>query len=192
MRALSRKCLLIGIILFLVSSAVADMHEGMQHSEKNSEATPKNLSAKAVLYSTADGSNLGEVRVTGKGSGSVSISGEISNLTPGLHGFHVHETGDCSDSGKAAGGHFDPFKSQHGAPKAESYHAGDLGNIEANEAGVARVQKESQKLALGYGSASVFGRAFIVHENADDLNSQPSGNAGSRVACGIIGVIEAQ
>lgn len=115
----------------------------------------------------------------------VHITGKISNLTPGKHGFHIHQYGDLrAPDGSSAGGHYSPEGHDHGAPEDPKHHAGDLGNITADASGVANVDVKSSDFKLH----TVLGRAFVVHAQADDLKSQPSGNAGGRIAVGIIGV----
>lgn len=114
------------------------------------------------------------------------IVADISGLTPGKHGFHVHEKGDCSDpEAKSAGDHFNPTAKPHGAHDAPAHHAGDLGNLEADANGQARLERQVQGVSLS-GPDGLIGRGLIVHANEDDLKSQPSGNAGARVACGVI------
>jgi Cu-Zn family superoxide dismutase len=118
----------------------------------------------------------------------VRVSGTIRGLTPGTHGFHVHQTGDCSaPDASSAGGHYAPQETPHGAPSAPAgqRHNGDLGNIEAGQDGMAMVSISDSLLALS-GPNSIVGKAVIVHANADDLTSQPTGDAGPRVACGVI------
>ncbi|XP_022248726.1 superoxide dismutase [Cu-Zn]-like [Limulus polyphemus] len=123
----------------------------------------------------------------------IIISGEISGLSKGLHGFHVHEYGDLTNGCTSAGSHFNPFKLSHGGPGDRIRHVGDLGNIEAGDDGVANVHKTDKLLSL-YGPLTILGRAVVVHANQDDLGrgghelSKISGNAGGRVACGVIGI----
>lgn len=120
-------------------------------------------------------------------NGTVRIVADISGLEPGAHGFHIHETGDCSaPDATSAGGHFNPQGYQHGAPDAAEHHAGDLGNIEASEDGTAHLELEVDYLTLTSGETSVMDKAVIVHSDPDDFTSQPTGNAGSRLACGVI------
>lgn len=120
--------------------------------------------------------------------GGVVVKGQITGLTPGEHGFHVHEWGDCSaPDATSAGSHFNPTSAQHGAPGAEQHHLGDLGNVTAGEDGVATVETTHRFLQLS-GPQSIVGRGLIVHEKADDLTTQPTGDAGGRVACAVIGV----
>jgi superoxide dismutase, Cu-Zn family len=122
----------------------------------------------------------------------IRVVADISGLTPGKHGFHIHEFGDCSaDDGSSAGGHFNPGGSSHGAPETDPRHAGDMGNIEADKDGHARLDYVDHVMTLT-GERSILGHAVIVHEKQDDLKTQPTGNAGARVACGVIGVAKAK
>ncbi len=122
--------------------------------------------------------------------GGVRVEADITGLTPGKHGFHVHQWGDVSGfDGKSAGGHFDPLGTEHALPAEEPRHVGDLGNLEADASGVARYERIDSQLALS-GTNSIVGRALIVHALEDD-GGQPSGNAGARVAMGVIGIDDA-
>lgn len=120
--------------------------------------------------------------------GGVRVNADVTGLAEGPHGIHVHETGDCSaPDASSAGGHFAPEGSPHGAPDdpASERHTGDLGNLEANPEGNATYERLDSILSLE-GPNSIVGKAVIVHGGADDLTSQPSGDAGPRVACGVI------
>ncbi|CAG8499760.1 1584_t:CDS:2, partial [Acaulospora colombiana] len=120
------------------------------------------------------------------------IDVEIEGLTPGEHGFHVHEFGDNTDGCTSAGDHYNPTNKHHGAPQDEVRHVGDLGNISASENGTVKTKIKDKFIAL-VGPHSVVGRTIIVHADKDDLGkgnhplSLSTGNAGARVACGIIG-----
>ncbi len=139
--------------------------------------------AVAVLMST-DGSKVSGTLVLTQEGETVRIKGQVKNLSPGKHGFHIHQYGDLrSTDGKAAGGHYEGSGKQHGSPDDDNHHAGDFGNIVASDDGVATVDKISKELKLHF----VIGRSIVVHKDADDLKSQPSGNAGPRVAVGVIG-----
>src|SRR5437763_2848194 len=141
----------------------------------------------AVLHPTSGNNVSGTVTFTASGN-EVKVIADVTGLTPGKHGFHVHEFGDCSSpDGNSAGGHFNPTHKQHGAPDAADRHAGDLGNIEADASGKARLDWKDKAMKLS-GPDSIVGRSVIVHEKEDDLKTQPTGNAGGRVACGVIGV----
>lgn len=121
--------------------------------------------------------------------GGVHVVGEISGLTPGKHGFHVHQKGDLSDPKLAsAGGHFNPGNTKHGGPKSEERHAGDWGNIEANEKGVAKVDATFKGVSLHGEKNGIMGRSIIVHAGEDDHKTDPAGNSGDRIAGGIIEV----
>ena len=118
----------------------------------------------------------------------IEIRGEIEGLTPGQHGFHIHEFGDLSDSntGKSAGGHFDPTHQPHGAQDTKQRHVGDLGNIEAGKDGKAIVNIRDSVLQFG-GAHSIIGRSILIHADVDKF-TQPAGDAGARVAFGVIGI----
>lgn len=118
----------------------------------------------------------------------VRVVADLTGLTPGKHGFHIHEFGDCSsDDGSSAGGHFNPMGMPHGMPSAEKRHAGDMGNIVADTDGKAHLDYVDAVMTLS-GERSIVGHAVIVHEKEDDLTTQPTGNAGGRLACGVIGI----
>jgi Cu-Zn family superoxide dismutase len=141
----------------------------------------------AVLHS-ASGSNVtGTVTFTKTGD-SVEIVADVSGLTPGKHGFHIHEFGDCSAAdATSAGGHFNPTHKAHGAPDAPEHHTGDLGNLEADSSGKAHLTWKDKEMTMS-GANSIVGLSVIVHAKEDDLKSQPVGNSGGRLACGVIGV----
>ena len=143
--------------------------------------------AVAILLPTKGSKVQGRVTFTEEGK-KVHVHAEISGLTPGDHGFHIHEFGVWSEDGMAAGSHFDPTETKHHAgidvPKR---HIGDLGNITANADGHATLDLDDSSLHF-HGPTSIIGRGLVVHEKADDLKTQPTGNAGGRVAVGVIGV----
>jgi superoxide dismutase, Cu-Zn family len=113
----------------------------------------------------------------------VRVSGTITGLTPGYHGFHIHETGDCSAPDfTSAGDHFNPNKGQHGEMDKKESHMGDMGNIKANKDGVAEIDETTEYMDLN----QINGKAVVVHANEDDLKTQPAGNSGPRIGCGII------
>lgn len=142
--------------------------------------------AVAILRPTKGNDVSGTITLTQEEDG-VRIKGEVRKLKPGKHGFHIHQYGDLRDpEGKSAGGHFNPANVPHGGPDDAKHHAGDFGNIEANEDGVAQVDIKADWLKVHF----VIGRAFVVHAGADDLKSQPSGDAGGRVALGVIGIAQ--
>lgn len=145
------------------------------------------VKAVANLLPTKGSKAEGRVTFTRVGGG-VQVKGEVSGLTPGEHGFHVHEYGVWSPDGKAAGSHFNPESHAHADRTSAKRHVGDLGNIKANENGNATIDFVDRHLTF-HGPHSIIGRGLVVHEKADDY-SQPVGNAGGRVAVGVIGVAQ--
>ena len=144
-------------------------------------------SATATLTPTTGNTTTGNVRFAQQG-GKVLVSGEIRGLKPNAeHGFHVHEKGDCSSGdGMSAGGHFNPTGAPHGRHSGGAHHAGDLQSLRADAAGVARFSFESMGIHVGAGATDVVGKGLIVHRDADDYTTQPTGNAGPRLACAVI------
>lgn len=120
-----------------------------------------------------------------KSGDDVQVVADVQNLKPGKHGFHLHEKGDCSaPDASSAGAHFNPTHQHHGGPATAERHAGDLGNIEADESGKAHLEwKGKMKLS---GADSIIGKSVVVHEKDDDLKTDPTGNSGGRIACGVI------
>lgn len=149
--------------------------------------TPGGPRATAVLTPTTGNSAAGTVTFMQTGS-RVLVQGEVRGLKPNAqHGFHVHEKGDCSSGdGMSAGGHFNPTGQPHGSHAAAAHHAGDLPSLQADASGVARFRFESATIAVGSGASDVSGRALIVHRDPDDFSTQPTGNAGPRLACAVI------
>ena len=140
--------------------------------------------AVAVLTPASGSKVMGLVTFTKSGD-SVKVVANVTGLTPGKHGFHIHEFGDCSaPDATSAGGHYNPTDDPHAGHDADERHMGDLGNIEADASGKATVNLTDKKIDLD----KVIGKAVIVHEKADDLKTQPTGDAGGRVACGVIGL----
>jgi Cu-Zn family superoxide dismutase len=134
------------------------------------------------------GSNVsGTVKFTQIGD-VVRVTGEITGHTKGPKGFHIHEKGDCSDDkGMSTGGHFNPEKHTHGGPYDPTKHSGDLGNIVFNDQGIARIDFTVGDISVSKDAPDgIIGRAVIVHAATDDLKTDPTGNAGGRVACGVI------
>jgi Cu-Zn family superoxide dismutase len=141
----------------------------------------------AVLHPTEKSNVSGTVSFT-QTAGGVQVSAKISGLALGKHGFHIHQFGDCSaPDGTSAGGHYNPDGHPHAGPYSKKRHMGDLGNLEAEPSGRAQYLRLDKYLTLD-GPKSIIGRAVIVHAREDDLTSQPTGNAGGRMACGVIGI----
>lgn len=143
--------------------------------------------ATAQLQPTKGNKTFGEATFE-QLNGKVRVTVFVQGLKPGQeHGLHIHEVGDCSSGdGMSAKGHFDPHKKPHGHPSSGERHAGDLPALKANKAGRAKVEADMDIITVSPGPASVIGRALIVHADPDDYKTQPTGNAGARIACGVI------
>jgi superoxide dismutase, Cu-Zn family len=146
----------------------------------------KKQSATAVLAPTKGNSVSGTVNFTQKGD-VVLVEARVNGLKPnGSNGMHIHEKGNCNADAAGAGAHFNPSSSQHGGPGGATRHGGDLGNLKADANGYAQMSIEVTGISLGTDPNSITGRAVSVHAAADDFKTQPSGNSGARVACGLI------
>lgn len=146
--------------------------------------------AHATLTAATGSSVQGGFTVVNQGSG-VSIRGEITGLEPGSeHGFHVHETGECTlPDFASAGGHFNPTEDPHGGPESTARHLGDLPNAKADENGRALIDVNVDGVTLvdkDGAPTAILGKAIVVHAMPDDYKSQPSGESGARIACGVI------
>ena len=149
--------------------------------------TPKQARAE---MKNAKGEVIGTLKITPakKGDG-VQITGNVKNLPPGEHGFHIHTVGKCeAPEFTTAGGHFNPTSAKHSL-NAQGGHAGDMGNLTVGQNGGAKVNVHVGGVTLGEGANSLFkegGTALMIHANVDDLKTDPTGNAGGRIACGVI------
>lgn len=148
------------------------------------------LRATAELVS-ADGTSYGTVELTELDQEGVKVVAHLTGLpSSSTHGFHIHETGDCSAPDfMSAGDHFNPTGAEHACPPTTPRHAGDLGNLEVDEDGYGSFELTTDLITLRADESSVVGRAIIVHSDADDCTTQPTGNAGDRIACGTITVL---
>ncbi|CBI34281.3 hypothetical protein VitviT2T_021171 [Vitis vinifera] len=148
---------------------------------------------KAVAVLNSNEGACGTIYFAEEGDGSTTVTGSLSGLKPGLHGFHVHALGDTTNGCMSTGPHFNPAGKEHGAPEDENRHAGDLGNVIVGEDGTVNFKIVDKQIPLT-GSNSIVGRAVVVHADPDDLGkgghelSKSTGNAGGRVACGVIGL----
>ena len=147
---------------------------------------PDGPSASAVVRPASGSQVHGSVKFTQVGK-RVRVEAEIAALSAGLHGFHIHDKGDCSAAdGMSAGAHFNPHGKKHGAPDSSERHGGDLGNLKADEYGKATFVMVLDGISVGKGADGVIGRGVIVHAGPDDLKTDPTGNSGGRVGCGVI------
>jgi len=144
-------------------------------------------SASAKLVPTKGNNTSGSVSFTQSGN-KVLVIAEVYGLKPNAeHGFHIHDKGDCSSGdGMSAGGHFNPTAQAHGAHHSEAHHAGDLPSLKADANGRAKLVFESTSITVGAGASNIIGRGLIVHRDPDDYTTQPTGNAGPRLACAVI------
>ena len=142
--------------------------------------------ASALLAPTQGNTVQGKVDFRQEANGNIRVKAKVSGLTPGVHGFHVHEKGDCSaPDASSAGGHFNPHGTVHGKVGEGMHHAGDLPSLEADANGNAEFNVVLNSLVLT-GDHGIVGRGLIVHADPDDYVSQPTGNAGARIACAVI------
>lgn len=143
-------------------------------------------SSRATVSPTQGHTARGTVEFTERGD-DVVLTASFSGLTPGGHGFHVHEKGDCSaPDASSAGGHFNPTGKRHGDPMQGEHHLGDLPMLQADANGNARLNATIRGATLRSGATSLLNRAVVVHASPDDYRSQPAGDSGARVACGTI------
>lgn len=157
--------------------------------EQQQEQQADQASAKASMDPASGSQVKGEATFTQEGEGSVRFELTVENLTPGEHAVHIHEKGDCSaEDASSAGGHWNPTMKPHGKRgDGTSYHKGDIGNMTVGNDGKGTMSLTVEGWSIGGAdSTNVVGKSVIIHEKADDFTSQPSGNAGGRVSCGVI------
>lgn len=149
--------------------------------------SPPASTATAFLEPTKGSNARGTVTFQERG-GKVLVIASVTGLRPNQeHGFHIHEKGDCSSGdGMSTGGHFNPLAKPHAHPSTGERHAGDLPALKADTSGIATLREEMDVITVGDGPTSVVGRGMIVHAQPDDYKTQPTGNAGARVACAVI------
>ena len=150
---------------------------------------PPTVSQQAIaVIGSASGSNLTGTAIFTQSGDTITATIEILNVSPGLHAVHIHEKGDCSSpDGKSAGGHWNPTNVAHGKWGEGEFHLGDIGNITVGEDGTGTIELTTDLWEIGTGSdIDVVGKGIIVHADPDDFISQPSGNAGARIGCGVI------
>ena len=148
------------------------------------------IRAIAVIHPTKSNKITGTVTFHEQEDGGTHIHAQLHGLTPGKHGFHIHDLGDCSSAdGMCTKGHFNPTNQPHGGLNSKKRHVGDMGNVIADEQGNATLNFVDKIITLN-GPLTIIGRSVIVHADEDDFFSQPSGNAGARIGCGVIGIAE--
>lgn len=149
-------------------------------------AAPPATGAVANVQQLGTSGVTGTVTFSRRGT-QITATLDLRGLRPGAHGLHIHERGDCSAAdGSSAGGHFNPTNMQHGNPASGPHHAGDLPMITADRNGRARLTTRISGVTLDQGDNAIIGRAVVVHADPDDYATQPAGNSGARIACGVI------
>lgn len=182
----------ISLGLFAIAFAAVGCTQQTEQSsqEMNEESMQQSAEfTKAVAHIHAKGSGevLGSVTFEQTENG-VNVNARLSGLEQGKHGFHIHQFGDCTAADlTSAGGHYNPYDMQHGAPTDSLRHMGDMGNLPVTANGDGTLDYLDNVIELN-GPNGIIGRAIIIHSGADDLTSQPSGAAGERIACGVIGI----
>lgn len=160
-------------------------------TEPQTTTTAEAMTGAAVKLSPTQGNTAnGALKLTATGRG-VKLSGMVQGLNPDSEfGFHFHEKGDCSaPDATSAGAHFNPTHQDHGNPQAQPHHAGDMLNAKSDAQGVAEIDIDNPDVSLQPGQPNdIIGKALIVHAKPDDYTTQPSGNSGDRIACGVIAI----
>ncbi|XP_039747484.1 superoxide dismutase [Cu-Zn] 2-like isoform X2 [Pararge aegeria] len=181
-------------MIFLASVALLVAGHGHDHTHEPSTKTADQPLRAVVRLASPDGHDIhGNVTFTEEGD-KVHIHGHIYGMPQGQYGFHVHETGDITGGCLSTGAHFNPDNKDHGHPEDDNRHVGDLGNIEFNAESLSHVDITDRVIALR-GAHSIIGRAVVLHAMSDDFgrsdhpDSKKTGNAGGRVACGVIGIL---
>jgi superoxide dismutase, Cu-Zn family len=170
----------------IAAAAVATLLAGCQSGPRQS-AAQEPLQATAALQPTKGNKAFGEATFAQEGD-KLRVLVNAQGLKPNQeHGFHIHEAGDCSSGdGMSAKGHFNPAAQPHGNPAAGAHHAGDLPALKADKDGRAKLDAMLEGVTLAPGPNSIVGRGLILHADPDDYKTQPTGNSGSRIACGVI------
>ncbi|MFH5830793.1 superoxide dismutase family protein [Halalkalibaculum sp. DA3122] len=175
------------IVAFVIAGCAQPQQQESAEEETTTAPSTNFTKAVAVVHPTEGNEVSGTVTFEQTAEG-VQVTAELSGLEEGRHGFHIHQYGDCTASdGTSAGGHYNPAGNDHGAPTQDDRHMGDMGNIVADSEGNATIDYTDSVIELN-GPDSIIGRGIVVHGGEDDLESQPSGAAGPRIGCGVIGI----
>jgi Cu-Zn family superoxide dismutase len=150
-------------------------------------ASSKKPMAVSMLNPSGAQTARGTVHLQDLGTEGIEVKIDLVGVPPGVHAFHVHEKGDCGNNGQNAGGHFNPSGMIHGAPDSVSHHAGDFGNVTAEANGEVHTSFTTHSISLTDGASNnAVGKAVVLHASPDDMITQPTGNAGARISCGVI------
>lgn len=182
-----------GIMLLALAAGCAPETDGtdagaLNSSEEAPAASPGGADSAIAVVRNADGRELGTLALREAGTG-IAVSGRLAGLAPGVHGLHLHATGRCNPPAfDSAGSHWNPGERQHGSANPRGPHAGDLPNLTVGEdsAGMVEGTTAAGTLRGQFPLLDADGAAVIVHSGSDDYQSQPSGNAGNPVACGVV------
>ncbi len=181
------------LVTTLILAGLAQAQQQQQPDSQTKQDADRletlNRPATATLQPTKGNEAKGTVTFTPtEEANKVKVQVHLSDLKPGgVHGMHIHEKGDCSAAdGSSAGGHFNPAGKPHGDRTAAERHAGDLGNVESSSTGEVSATFDVQDISVSDGQEGIIGKSVILHEKADDLKTQPSGNSGGRIACAVI------
>ena len=182
--------LFVGCALVVGCESMTSSKESSKKMDTGKTAVAHLTPSKAATTMPANTNVTGTVKFTDEGNGKTKIVADISGLAPNTkHGFHIHEKGDLSSPDlMSTGGHYNPDKHIHGGPTTSPVHAGDLGNLEADDKGVAKMDLTVDNISLGGAKNDVVGKPVIIHAKEDDYKTQPTGNAGGRIGGGIIEV----
>ena len=185
-----RKIIFSSVVMIALIAILSGFSKNSVKNEGKQDNT-KITKAICVLYPTKGNQVNGIVTFTKMGD-HMHVVADVHGLTKGKHGFHIHEYGDCSaPDGTSTGGHFNPDKTEHGGPMAAIRHVGDMGNLDADASGNAHLDYMDPLMTFE-GKNSIIGRGIIVHASEDDFHTQPTGNAGARVAYGVIGIAKGE
>ncbi len=187
-----KKFTTIGALIMMTALAgcsTMNHHNDQSNAKQHAKMFKDVHEAVAVLHPTRGNNVYGVVNFVENGDGSVTVHATVRGLEPGSeHGIHIHQYGDCTAAdGTSAGGHYNPENNPHGLPPAQNRHAGDLGNITANDQGIAHLNITVDNITVAGMKNPIIGRGMIVHAESDK-GTQPTGDAGARLACGVIGV----
>lgn len=177
-----------GIALLLIISFTTCMQEQERTEVQTETISPDSLIA---VINPTEGYEVEGIVTFSKNGDNVDVTATVTGLnSESKHGFHIHEYGDCSATdGTSAGGHYNPKNMPHGAPTDASRHMGDMGNLVTDEDGVATLEYTDTVIELN-GPDTILGRGIVVHAGEDDFETQPAGNAGARIGCGVIGIAQ--
>lgn len=165
-----------------------ETHDDAAPAAEPEVTAPQMRRLNVILEGRSESTLTGIAMFVQSTSGQVSLQLNVENTPPGKHAVHLHETGDCSaPDASSAGGHWNPSHEDHGKWGAGAHHLGDIGNIEVGENGEGSLTLDTDRWSIGTGADNdILGKAVIVHADADDFTSQPTGNAGGRIGCGVI------